>query len=64
MDLVRRIIAGAAQHLNPNGLLVIEIGHEAAYFEAAYPALRFTYLSVAAGDDLVVLIEGKDLPVF
>jgi ribosomal protein L3 glutamine methyltransferase len=63
MDLVRRIIAGAAQHLNPNGLLVIEIGHEAAYFEAAYPALRFTYLSVTAGDDLVVLIEGKDLPV-
>jgi ribosomal protein L3 glutamine methyltransferase len=61
MDLVRRIIAGAPQHLNPNGLLVIEIGHEAAYFEAAYPALRFTYLSVAAGDDLVVLIEGKDL---
>jgi ribosomal protein L3 glutamine methyltransferase len=63
MDLVRRIIAGAPQHLNPNGLLVIEIGHEATYFEAAYPALRFTYLSVTAGDDLVVLIEGKDLPV-
>jgi ribosomal protein L3 glutamine methyltransferase len=63
MDLVRRIIAGAPQHLNPNGLLVIEIGHEATYFEAAYPALRFTYLSVTTGDDLVVLIEGKDLPV-
>jgi ribosomal protein L3 glutamine methyltransferase len=61
MDLVRRIIAGAAQHLNPHGLLVIEIGHEAAYFEAAYPALRFTYLPVENGDDLVVLIEAKDL---
>jgi ribosomal protein L3 glutamine methyltransferase len=61
MDLVRRIIAGAAQHLNPQGLLVIEIGHEAAYFEAAYPALRFTYLPVETGDDLVVLIEAKDL---
>jgi ribosomal protein L3 glutamine methyltransferase len=62
MDLVRRIIDGAAQHLNPDGLLVIEIGHEAAYFEAAYPALRFTYIPVETGDDLVVLIEGKDLP--
>ncbi len=62
MDLVRRIIDGAAQHLHPHGLLVIEIGHEAAYFEAAYPALRFTYVPVEAGDDLVVLIEAKDLP--
>ncbi len=62
MDIVRRIIDGAAQHLNPQGLLVIEIGHEAAYFETAYPALRFTYLPVEAGDDLVVLIEAKDLP--
>jgi ribosomal protein L3 glutamine methyltransferase len=62
MDLVRRIINGAAQHLNPDGLLVIEIGHEAAYFEAAYPALRFTFIPVETGDDLVVLIEGRDLP--
>jgi ribosomal protein L3 glutamine methyltransferase len=61
MDVVRRIIDRAAQHLSPHGLLVIEIGHEAAYFEAAYPLLRFTYLSVSAGDDLVVLIEAKDL---
>jgi ribosomal protein L3 glutamine methyltransferase len=62
MDLVRRIISGAAQQLAPHGLLVIEIGHEAAYFEAAYPALRFTYVPVERGDDLVVLIEAKDLP--
>ncbi len=61
MDIVRRIIDGAAQYLTPQGLLIIEIGHEAAYFEAAYPALRFSYLSVEAGDDLVVLIEAKDL---
>ncbi len=63
MDIVRRIIEGAAQYLNPQGLLVIEIGHEAAYFEAAYPTLQFSYLSVDAGDDLVVLVEGKDLLV-
>jgi ribosomal protein L3 glutamine methyltransferase len=62
MDIVRRIIDGAAAHLNPQGLLVVEIGHEAAYFEAAYPDLHFTYLPVETGDDLVVLIEGKHLP--
>jgi ribosomal protein L3 glutamine methyltransferase len=62
MDLVRRIISGAAQHLSANGLLVIEIGHEAQYFEAAFPQLTFTYLPVAAGDHLVVLIEASALP--
>jgi ribosomal protein L3 glutamine methyltransferase len=61
MDIVRRIIDGAARQLNPQGLLVIEIGHEAAYFEAAFAHLHFTYLSVSAGDDLVVLIEAQDL---
>ena len=61
MDVVRRIMAGAKQHLTENGLLVIEIGHEAAYFEAAFPALAFTYLPVQAGDDLVVLVLAQDL---
>ncbi len=61
MDIVRRIMDGAAQHLNEHGLLVIEIGHEAAFFEAAFPSLAFTYLPVAAGDDLVVLILAQDL---
>lgn len=64
MDVVRRIMAGAAQHLNPQGLLVIEIGHEAAYFEAAFPTLRVTYLPVEAGDQLVVLIEAEAFTFF
>lgn len=61
MDIVRRIVSGAAQHLAEHGLLVLEIGHEAAYFEAAYPSLAFTYLPVQAGEDLVVLILAQDL---
>lgn len=61
MDIVRRIIAGAKAHLNPQGLLVIEIGHEAAYFEAAFPDLAFTYLPVKAGEDQIVLILEQDM---
>ena len=61
MDIVRRIIAQAAQHLNDDGALVIEIGFEATYFEAAFPTLPFVYLPVTAGDDMVVLIYAKDL---
>jgi ribosomal protein L3 glutamine methyltransferase len=61
MDIVRRIVRQAAQHLLSNGVLVLEIGFEAAYFEAAYPTLPFVYLPVIAGDDLIVLIRAADL---
>jgi ribosomal protein L3 glutamine methyltransferase len=36
MDLVRKIVAGAAERLTPEGILVVEIGNEAEYAEAAF----------------------------
>lgn len=62
MDLVRRIVGQARAHLEADGLLLLEIGHEASHFEAAFPALEFHYLPVAAGDRLLVLIEATRLP--
>lgn len=62
MDLVRRIVARAHAHLETDGLLLLEIGHEAEHFEAAFPALEFHYLPVAAGDRLLVLVEAARLP--
>ena len=56
MDLVRRIVAGARRHLTADGLLVLEVGHEAAHFEAAFPRLEFTWLPTAGGDDHIALI--------
>lgn len=61
MDLVRRILANAAAHLNPGGLLLLEIGHEASHFEAAFPALEFAFLPVTAGDDLLVLVSREQI---
>jgi ribosomal protein L3 glutamine methyltransferase len=55
MDIVRRIVQGAAQRLKRSGLLVLEIGHERVHFEAAFPALEVTWLNVSAGDDQVLL---------
>ena len=63
MDIVRRMIAQAGDYLSDDGALVIEIGFEAPYFEAAFPALPFVYLPVTAGDDYVVFIAAKDLRV-
>ena len=61
MDLVRRILRGAAAHLEPRGLLLLEIGREARHFEAAFPGLEFAYLPVSAGEDQLVLVTREQL---
>lgn len=62
MDVVRRIIAGAKKRLNPGGVLVVEIGNERKYVEAAFPDLDIVWLSVSAGDDQVFLVTYDALP--
>lgn len=61
MDLVRKIVAGAAQRLTPDGILMVEIGNERAYAEAAFPDLNLTWLSTSAGDDMVFLLTADQL---
>ena len=58
MDLVRRIVMQAADVLEPDGMLVLEIGHEADHFEAAFADREFAWLPVPAGDRMVVLMTG------
>ncbi len=62
MDVVRRIVAGAKKRLNPGGVLVVEIGNERKYVEAAFPDLDIVWLSVSAGDDQVFLVTYDALP--
>lgn len=61
LALVRRILAQAAAHLNPKGLLVVEIGHNRAVLEKAYPRLPFTWLDTSAGEDYVFMLRKDDL---
>ncbi|MFO1220198.1 MAG: 50S ribosomal protein L3 N(5)-glutamine methyltransferase [Burkholderiaceae bacterium] len=56
MDVVRRLIAQAAEHLGDDGLLVLEIGHERAHFEAAFPRLEALWLPTTTSDDGVLLL--------
>jgi ribosomal protein L3 glutamine methyltransferase len=62
LALVRRMLAQAAAHLNPKGLLIVEIGHNRAALEKAYPRLPFTWLATSAGDDYVFMLRKEDLP--
>ena len=62
LDATRQILAQAKAHLNPGGLLVVEIGHNRDALEAAYPTLPFTWLDTAGGDQFVFLLRREDLP--
>ncbi len=64
MDLVRRVINQAAQHLNANGLLLLEIGNEKHYFDQAFKNLEATWLEVSAGYEQLVLIRRESLLAF
>jgi ribosomal protein L3 glutamine methyltransferase len=62
LDFTRIILREAKKHLNENGLLVVEIGHNREALEAAYPSLPFTWLDTAAGDEYVFMLQAADLP--
>jgi ribosomal protein L3 glutamine methyltransferase len=62
MDFIRPLMAQAPAYLRPGGVLVLEIGHECAHFEAAFPGLSPLWLSTSAGDDQVLLLTREGLP--
>ncbi len=62
LDLTRAIIAQARRHLAPQGLLVVEIGHNRDELEAALPSIPFTWLETSAGDRYVFLLQDEELP--
>ena len=59
MHFVRGLLRGLASSMNDDGLLVLEIGHERAHFERAFPGLEPVWLPTSAGDDEVLLL-GRD----
>ncbi|MFA5826402.1 MAG: 50S ribosomal protein L3 N(5)-glutamine methyltransferase [Gallionellaceae bacterium] len=61
LDATREILKQAAEHLNPGGILIVEIGHNRDALEAAYPQLAFNWLDVSAGDEFVFLLHREDL---
>jgi ribosomal protein L3 glutamine methyltransferase len=61
MDFVRSLFTDAAACMAPGAVLVLEIGHERAYFEAAYPTLEVVWLQTSAGEDQVLLVTREVL---
>ena len=61
MDFVRQLFADAPTRMTEDAVIVLEIGNERAYFEAAFPQLPVFWLETSAGEDQVLLVTRQAL---
>jgi ribosomal protein L3 glutamine methyltransferase len=61
LEIVRRILAAAADHLSPDGVLVVEVGSGRYLLEQRYPRLPFLWLDTAASEGEVFALTRGDL---
>lgn len=61
MDFIRQLLADAPESMSEQAVLVLEIGHERAHFEAAFPTLEVIWLATSAGEDQVLLVTREAL---
>jgi ribosomal protein L3 glutamine methyltransferase len=61
LALVDRILQQAPDHLNDNGLLVVEVGESQPAVMQKYSTLPLIWLSHSSGEDSVFLLEKADL---
>lgn len=64
MDVVRRILREAKDHLTENGMIIVEVGDGLEVVEAMYPGLPLTWLTVSGGDDQVFMARAEDLRAY
>lgn len=61
IDVAARLIEGAAEHLTPDGALIVEVGQAAEALTAAYPRLPFTWLALERGGEGVFVLTAEQL---
>jgi ribosomal protein L3 glutamine methyltransferase len=61
LDAVRAILRDARKHLNPGGLLAVEIGHNRRALEQAFPGVNFIWPEIEGGQDTLFVIGREDL---
>lgn len=61
LDLARQILDAAAAHLNPDGLLLLEVGNSWVALEAAFPQVAFTWVELESGGHGVLAMQAQEL---
>ncbi|MDZ7921062.1 50S ribosomal protein L3 N(5)-glutamine methyltransferase [Rhodoferax sp.] len=61
MDFIRTLLKQAPAVMAPDAVLVLEIGNERSFFEAAFPDLEVVWLETSAGEDQVLLVSKEAL---
>ncbi len=61
MDFIRQLLADAPARMTENAVLVLEIGNERPFFEAAFPTLPVFWLETSVGEDAVLLVTRQAL---
>lgn len=61
MDLVRRVLEAAGEHLADDGLLMVEVGQGRPVLERDYPALPFLWLDTELSSGEVFALEAQAL---
>ena len=64
MDFVRQLLSDLTPRMNPEAILVLEIGNEREHFENAFPTLEAVWLETSAGEDQVLLLTREALLKF
>ncbi|MGQ0749708.1 MAG: 50S ribosomal protein L3 N(5)-glutamine methyltransferase [Betaproteobacteria bacterium] len=61
LDFARAILECAPAHLEPGGMLVLEVGHNRHRLERIFARTPFVWPYTSAGDDCVALVTRDDL---
>lgn len=56
MDFIRVLLQQVSLYMAHDAVLLLEIGHERAHFEAAFPSLEVVWLECSAGMDQLMII--------
>lgn len=61
MDFIRKLFAAAPACMADEAVLVLEIGNEREFFEAAFPEMLVYWLDTSVGEDAVLLVTKQAL---
>ena len=61
LDDIVRILAQASAYLNPNGVLIAEVGNSCLALQQKFPQVPFMWLTSASGDESVFLLTTAQL---